>query len=100
VLPAGVVIWACDPVADAGDGLDKRRVAEFAAEPADGDLDGLRERVRVFVPGLGEEIFGAEDAGGCFQQGFKDGEFLDRDVDVVAVAGEVAAAYVVTVTTA
>jgi len=59
-----LVIWVCDPVADAGDGLDERRVAEFATEPADGDLNRFRERVGVFVPCLGEEVFGAEDAGG------------------------------------
>jgi len=49
VLRAGLVIWVCDAVADAGDGLDERRVAEFAAEPADGDLDGFGERVGVLV---------------------------------------------------
>jgi len=52
-----------DPVADAGDGLDERGAAVFAAEPADGDLDGFGERVGVLVPGLGEEVFGAEGTG-------------------------------------
>jgi hypothetical protein len=42
-----------DPVSDAGDGLDDVGVVEFAAEPADGDLDGFGERVGVFVPCLG-----------------------------------------------
>jgi hypothetical protein len=52
------------PLADAGDGLDERWVTESAAESADGDLDGLGERVGVPVPGVGEQIFGAEDGGG------------------------------------
>lgn len=78
----------CDAVAGAGDGLDRRWGAEFAAEPADGDLDGLGERVNVLVPGPGEEVFGAEGGGGCFHQGLEHGEFLDRDVDLAAVAGD------------
>jgi hypothetical protein len=57
-----LVAGICDPVADAGDGLDGRGVAEFAAEPADGDLDGFGERVGVDVPGLCQEVFGAEGA--------------------------------------
>jgi hypothetical protein len=59
--------------------------------PADGDLDGLGERVGVLVPDPGQEILGAEDTGGCFEEGLEHGEFLDRDVDVAAVAGDGAA---------
>src|SRR5579864_1905860 len=90
-LRAGLVIWVCDPVADAGDGLDERGVAEFAAEPADGDLDGLGERVGVLVPGLGEEVFGAEGGGSRSEERLEHGEFLHRDVNLAAVAGYSAA---------
>jgi hypothetical protein len=45
--------WSGDPVSDARDGLDEFGVVEFAAEPPDGDLDGLGEWVGVFVPCLG-----------------------------------------------
>src|SRR5436190_11008852 len=50
-------------------------VAEFA-EPADGDLDGLGERVGVLVPGPGEEVFGAEGGRRCFQEGLPAGRVL------------------------
>src|SRR6266568_8490624 len=91
VSRGGLVAGICAQVADARDGLDGRGVAEFAAEPAEGDLDCLGERGGVLVPGLGEEVFGAEGGGGCFEEGREHGEFLDRDVDGLAVAGDGAA---------
>jgi hypothetical protein len=49
-LAAGV----CDAVADAGDGLDRRGIAEFAAEPA----DGAAERIE-FYPGRAQDPLAA-----------------------------------------
>jgi hypothetical protein len=53
-----------DPVSDAGDGLDCWGFSEFAAQSADGAVDGVGERVDVLVPCLDEEVFGAEDRDG------------------------------------
>jgi hypothetical protein len=89
-----LVAGVCDAVADAGDGLDGRGIAEFTAEPADGDLDGFGERVGVLVPGLSEEVFGALGGGGGLEEDFQDGEFLDRDVEGPTVAADGAAEWV------
>jgi hypothetical protein len=45
-------------------GLDDVGVVEFGAESADGDLDGLGERVGGFVPYLGWQVLGAEGGWG------------------------------------
>jgi hypothetical protein len=41
----------------------------------------------VFVPDLFEQILGAEEGGAGAQEGFEEGELLDRQVEVTAVAG-------------
>jgi hypothetical protein len=43
-----------DAVADAGCGADDGGSAELAAQPSDGNGDGIGERVGVFVPDLFE----------------------------------------------
>src|SRR5208282_6687553 len=80
----------CDPVPDAGDGLDDLRVAEFAAEPADGDLDSFGERVGVFVPGLSQQVLGAESGGCSRHERLEHGELLGRNLDLAPVAGDYA----------
>src|ERR1700735_464614 len=53
---------ASDPVAGLGDGVDDRGIAELCAQPADGDLDRVRERVRGLVPDPREELLGGDAA--------------------------------------
>jgi len=52
-----------DAVARSGDGFDYVGVAEFAAQPPDGDLNRFGEGIGVFVPDPFEEVFGAEGGG-------------------------------------
>ena len=47
-------------------GLDDVGVVESGAESADGDLDGLGERVGGFVPYLGWQVLGAEGGWGAY----------------------------------
>ena len=61
--------------------------AEFAAQAADGDGDGVGERVGVLVPDLFEQVLGAEEGRAGAQQGLQQGELLDRQVELPAVAG-------------
>jgi hypothetical protein len=65
---------AGDAVADAGGGGDDRRVAELAAQAADGDRDRVGERVGLFVPDLLKQVFGAQKAGAGPQQRLQDAE--------------------------
>src|SRR5580704_15553289 len=69
-----------DAVADAGGGADDGRLAELAAQAADGDRDGVGERVDLLVPDLLEEGFGAEEGGAGAQQRLEHAELLDRQV--------------------
>ena len=50
--------------------------SEFSSQSADGDVDGVGERVDVLVPDLGEEVLGAEDGVLGAHQGFEHGELL------------------------
>jgi len=77
-----------DPVADAGDAPDGVGVAEFAAEPTDGDLDGLGGRVGVFVPCQGKQVFGGQGGWCGPDEGLEDGELFGGDLDLVSVAGD------------
>ena len=76
-----------DAVADAGPGFDGGRVAEFAAQSAEGVEDGVGEGVGIFVPDLFEQLFGAQEGGRGAEQGFEDAELLNGQVDGPAVAG-------------
>jgi len=69
--------WAGDAIADAWGGGDDRRVAELAPQAADGDRDGVGERVGVLVPRLLEQAFGAEVGGAGAQQRLQNCELLD-----------------------
>ena len=46
----GAEVAVSQPVADADDGLDQRRVAELAPQPPDGHRDRVAERVGVSRP--------------------------------------------------
>jgi hypothetical protein len=39
--------------------MDQRRLAELAAEPADGDLNDVAERVEILVPHPVQQLLGA-----------------------------------------
>jgi len=56
VSPAPLALSATgsDAVSDAGNGFDRWWLAEFAAQPTDGDVDGFGEGVGVLVPDLFE----------------------------------------------
>src|SRR6266699_3644071 len=49
-----------DAIPEAGERLDHLRLSELASQPADGDLHGLGERIRVLIPHLLKEILRAE----------------------------------------
>ena len=49
-----------DAVPDVCDRLEWWRFAQFASQPADGDVDGVGERIGAVVPYLGVEVLGAE----------------------------------------
>jgi len=75
-----------DPVSDVGNGFDCRGFSEFASESADGDVDGVGEGVNVFVPYLGEEVFGAEDGVLGAHEGFEYRELFGTEVELSSVA--------------
>src|SRR5437660_1127422 len=77
---------ADDPVSDAGYGLDNRWLSQLPAEPADGDRDGSGERVGVLVPGLFQEVFGAEDGVISSHERFEHRELLGGEVELLPVA--------------
>ena len=56
-------VCSSDAIADASDSFDHVWVAEFAAQPANGDLNGLGERVGVLIPDPFEEVFSAQGGG-------------------------------------
>lgn len=64
-----------ETVSNAGDCLDNWRRSELVAKPADCDEHSLRERVRVFVPDLFEQVFASQD-GARAHQGLEQSEFL------------------------
>ena len=74
-------------VSDVGDCLDGGGVAEFLSEPTDGDGDGVREGVGVFVPCLFEEVFCAEGGGVGPHERFEDREFFGREVEAASLPG-------------
>src|ERR1700722_10711865 len=67
VAPAGesVIVsapsLAIKPVADAGDGLDHRRVAELLAQGQHRHPDRVRERIGVLVPRLFQQLLGTDN---------------------------------------
>src|ERR1700733_14071966 len=77
---------ADDPISDARYGLDNRWLSELAAEPAHGDRDRGCERVGVLVPGLFEEVFGAEDGMVSSYERFEHCELLGGEVELPSVA--------------
>src|SRR6266511_3126588 len=80
------VSW--DAVADAGDGLDDRWLAEFAAQHHDGEPDDTGERVDVLVPGLLQQLFGGHHAAVGAQELGEHGELFAGQRNVLAVAGD------------
>src|SRR5262245_20419993 len=93
-LPLALAADVDDAVSDAGDGFDRLWFAEFAAQPTDGDLDGLGEGVGVLVPDLFEQVFGAEWGWGGAHDCFEEGELLDGQVAGVPGAGDGATQWV------
>ena len=87
VRPASRFRGFDDAVSDVGDGLDRRRFSELASQSADGDLDGVAERVDVLVPYLGEEVLGAEDGVLGAHQRLEHRELLGGEVEPPSVAG-------------
>src|SRR6516165_5064243 len=77
---------AGDPVSGARYGLDHRWLPELPAEPAHGDRDGGGEWVGVLVPGLFEEVFGAEHGVVGPHERFEDRELLGGQVEVPPTA--------------
>src|SRR4051812_5038133 len=76
-----------EPVADAGHGVDHRRVTQLAAQRHHGDPYGVRERVRVCVPGLLEQLLGRYDLSFGTHQDGEDGELLGREREHGSVPG-------------
>jgi len=76
---------AGDAVADAGGGGDNRRFAQLAAQPPDGDRDGVGERIGLLVPDLLEQGFGAQEGRARAQQRLEHPEFLDRQIERTSV---------------
>src|SRR6266699_5156862 len=74
-----------DAVADAGGGADDGRVAELAAQAADGDRYRVGERVGLLIPDLLEEGFRAQEGRAGAQQRLEHAELLDRQVELAPV---------------
>src|SRR3982750_2509981 len=87
----GPGVWLrVDAVTGAGDGGDQPRLAEPLAQSRDGDAHGVRERIRVLVPRLREELFRADDASFGGDEDFEHRELLPGQRDVAAVAVDLA----------
>src|SRR6476646_2992005 len=80
-----------DAVADAGHGGDDPGLAEPFAQSGDRDAHCVGERVRVLVPRLRQELFGADDTAFGSDEDFEHGELLPGQRDVAAVAVDLAA---------
>ena len=52
-----------DAVAHVREGLYYSRTSQLSAQPADGHPHRPRERVRMFVPGVFEKVFSAQETG-------------------------------------
>jgi hypothetical protein len=65
-----------DSVSRPGDGLNDLRLPQFPTQSTEGDLYGLGEWVRVFVPHLVEQALRAHNSRGRKKEGFEDPEFL------------------------
>ena len=70
----------------AWDGLDRRRVAELRAQPADRHLDDVRERVGVLVPDAGEQLLGGDGRAVGGEQHLEHAELLRAQRQQAAAA--------------
>src|SRR5215472_18224007 len=73
-----------DPVAGLGDRVDDRRVAELAAQPADGDLHRGGERVGHLVPHPLEQFLGRDHPALGGEQQLEHPELLRAEVQGAA----------------
>src|SRR6187401_3267133 len=80
-----------DAVADTGQRGDDPGLAEAFPECRDGDPHGVGERVRVRVPRLRQELFGADNAAFGGDEDFEHGELLPGQRDVAALAVDLSA---------
>src|SRR5262245_57959380 len=62
------IAGSSDPIAGLGDRVDERGVAELGPQPADGDLDGLGERVGALVPDPLQQLLGRNRPAGGGEQ--------------------------------
>src|SRR5687767_10371589 len=65
-----------DPVAGLGYRLDERWIAELGPQPADRDLDGVGERIRLLVPDALKQLLGGHEPALRGQQQLEDTKLL------------------------
>src|SRR5690606_29144877 len=87
-IPSSTSSAGCDvdAVADAGHGGDDPGLAEPFAQGRDRDAHGVGERVRVLIPGPGQELFGTHDTAFGSDEDLEHGELFPGERDVAAVA--------------
>src|SRR5690349_24387245 len=80
-----------DAVAGAGHGGDDPWLPEPLSQAGDGDANGVRERVRVLVPGTLEQVLGADDTALGRDEDLEHRELLAGQRDVAPVAVDLTA---------
>src|SRR5204862_8358473 len=75
-----------DPVAGAGDGLDRGRIAQLAAEPADRDLDDLAVGIDVLVPAAVEQLPRRDGGAVGGEEELEHGELLRAELEAATGA--------------
>src|SRR5215472_7437349 len=77
---------ASDSVSALAHSVDQRRVAKLGAQPADNDLDGVREWIRIPIPDVFEQFLGGYDPAFGRQQVFEHAELFGGKVEAAAGA--------------
>src|SRR5258708_38758152 len=72
-----------DAIPEAGEGLDHLRLSELASQPADGDLHGLGERIRVLIPHFLKEGLRAEGSWCRLHECRQHGDLFRRQIELV-----------------
>src|SRR5258706_15104869 len=67
-----------------GDGLDHRRVAELATQPADRHLDNVAERARVLVPATTEKLVRGNGRAVCGEQELEHRQLFRAELEPAA----------------